>query len=318
MKKDVIRIETGRVQSKDLFCGSLIDRWISFAGVSDKSQTTYRIAIRQMVKFFAANAILKPTRHDLECWRDKLVAEKKSPSTIQLYLTSAKIFFRWLSQENLYPNIADHLKSRVKVNHTHKKDALTSAQAGLLLQSVKGDILKAKRDRAIIALMVTTGMRCIEVNRADCSDMVKNFGSTYLLVQGKGHSQKDERVLIPAQVHSLIAEYLLARGTVAEGAPLFISTARRNLGERLSVQSISKIIKAHLREIGIDTPRLTAHSLRHTAATTMLLAGVDLMKVQQVLRHVNINTTMIYNNALERMRNQAEQIAANSIFQSVA
>ena len=78
------------------------------------------------------------------------------------------------------------------------------------------------------------------------------------------------------------------------------------------------MVKANLRSAGIDSPRLTAHSLRHTAATTMIIAGVALTQVQQVLRHVNINTTMIYNNAVERMKNRAEQIAANAIFDNIS
>ena len=78
------------------------------------------------------------------------------------------------------------------------------------------------------------------------------------------------------------------------------------------------MIKANLRAAGFDTPRLTAHSLRHTAATAMIIAGVELTQVQQVLRHVSISTTMIYNNAVERMKNQAEQIAANAIFDNIS
>lgn len=305
--------ESSVITAGGVLDAGLIDSWIRFAGVSAKSQTTYRTALRQLQSYFVAQGVSNPKRQDLECWRDKLVAENKSPATIQLYLTSTKIFFRWLAQENLYPNIADHLKARVKVNREHKKDALSSAQAGSLLQSVKGDSLKAKRDRAIIALMATTGLRCIEVNRADCGDIISQFGKTYLLVQGKGHSQKDARVLLPAQVHNLIATYLQARGSVNSSQPLFAST-KRNKGGRLTTFTISKIVKAQMRACGLDSPRLTAHSLRHTAATIMLLAGEALPKVQQVLRHVNINTTMIYNNALERLKNQAEQKAADAIF----
>ena len=306
------------VQTKNLLAETLIDRFIRFAGVSEKSAATYKIALRQMNKYFAANGIVTPARTDLENWRDKLIAEKKSPSTVQLYLTSAKIFFRWLALEGLYPNIADHLKSRVKINHEHKKDALTAAQAGKLIKSVNGKSFKSKRDKAILALMASAGLRTIEVARADIGDMIQEFGRTYLLIQGKGHSQKDSRVLLPAQVEALIRDYLADRKDADDHAPLFVSTANRNRGQRLSTQAISKMVKANLRAVGIDTPRLTAHSLRHTAATTMIIAGVELTKVQQVLRHVNINTTMIYNNAVERMKNTAEQVAANAIFDSIS
>ena len=317
MTTAIMKAEAGKVQNQNLFGGSLIERFIRFAGVSEKSASTYKTALRQLAKFFAANAITGPTREDLEMWRDGLIADKKSPATVQLYLTSAKLLFRWTAQENVYPNIADNLKAKVKVNHEHKKDALTAKQAGSLIRNVVGTNVKSKRDRAILAAMASIGLRCIEVSRLDVADMIHEFGRTYLLIQGKGHSSKDSKVLLPAQVEALIQDYLKARGNVADNQPLFTSTANRNRGSRLSTQTISKMVKAQLRAAGLNTPRLTAHSLRHTAATTMILAGCDLTQVQQVLRHVSIVTTQIYNNAVERMKNTAEQTAANAIFDTI-
>ena len=316
MTKAVVTSSVQEIQERNFFCGELVERFIRFAGVNEKSAITYKIALKQLRKYFSSNAIAMPTREDLEKWRDAMIKERKSASTIQLYLTATKIFFRWLSQEGIYPNISDHLKSRVKISHDHKKDALTSKQAGKLIRGVEGDSVKSKRDRAILALMSSTGLRCIEVCRADVADMVEQFGKTYLLIQGKGRSSKDAKILVPSQVAELIREYLESRGKAA-GEPLFVSTSNHNRGQRITAHSISKMVKAHLREIGLDSARLTAHSLRHTAATTMIIAGVELTKVQQVLRHSNINTTMIYNNAVERMRNTAEQTAADSIFSEV-
>ena len=318
MTTEIITVEAREVQTKKFMQAGLVDRFVRFAGVCDKSASTYKIALRQMFKYFAANGIVDPTREDLEIWRDSLIAEKKSPSTVQLYLCSCKLFFRWTAQEGIFANIADHLKSKVKVSHEHKKDALTTSQAGTLIKGVKGSTIKAKRDRAILALMVSTGVRCIEICRADVADMIEQFGRTYLLIQGKGHSSKDAKILLPAQVEGLIRDYLKERGNVDATQPLFTSTANRNRGQRLSTQTISKMVKSQLRSAGFDTPRLTAHSLRHCALTAMLLAGCELTQVQQVARHVNINTTMIYNHTIERMKNTAEQIAADVIFDTIS
>lgn len=329
MTTAIIEVGTCEVATNNFFNSDLLNRWLSFAGVSEKSASTYKTALRQLAKYFAAKSITIPTREDLEAWRDSLIDAKKSPSTVALYLTSCKIFFRWLAQEDIIPtNIADHLKNRVRINHEHKKDALTVLQAGKLIQNVgkeqmkrKGNFanheLKTKRDRAIVGLMVSAGLRCVEVSRLDVADMIHEFGRTYLLVQGKGRSAKDSKVLLPAQVESLICDYLTARHADLADA-MFVSHANRNRGARISTQVISRMVKANLRGVGLDSKRLTAHSLRHTAATTMILAGVALTDVQQVLRHVNINTTMVYNNAVERMRNVAEQTAANAIFDSMS
>ena len=263
-----------------------VSKWIKFAAVSEKSAMTYCNCLKQLANYFADNNISTPTREDLENWRDELIESGKSASTVVLYLTAAKLFFRWLAQENIYPNIADHLKNRVKVNHdNHKKDALTAQEAASLIKSVTGKDLKALRDRAIIALMTTSGLRSIEIVRANYCDIRKIQGGIYLFVQGKGRSDKSESVRIAPQVYSLIQAYLKARGKIASNVPLFVSTSRRNKNARLQTQTISRMVKGNLRDIGIDTPTVTCHSLRHTAATVMILAGQKLDAVQMVLRH---------------------------------
>ena len=91
-------------------------------------------------------------------------------------------------------------------------------------------------------------------------------------------------------------------------------TSRRNRGQRLETKAISRMVKRNLRGIGLDSPRLTAHSLRHSAATNLIFAGVELPQVQMVLRHKNLSTTMIYAAAWNRYQNNAEQILADLIF----
>lgn len=311
---NAVAVVNNSVVANSLFDNSLVARWLKFSAVSEKSVQTYTWATRQMFKYFAVNNITRPAREDLENWRDGLIAASKSPATVQLYLTSCKLFFRFLSMENLYPNVADHLKSRCKVNHEHKKDALTAVQSAQLLKSVKGNSLKALRDRAILALMLTAGLRTIEIERADVQDIYHFNGVCFLRVQGKGRTSKSESVRIAPQVENLINAYLKARGTVADDSPLFTSCARRNFGARISTQTIRKMAKANLRGIGLDSKRLSAHSLRHSAALQMLSAGAKLEEVQMVLRHVSINTTQIYNHSLERLKNQSECLAANAIF----
>ena len=315
MTKAVVAKATISVEKSAVFGENLMERFIKFAGVAEKSATTYITALRQMFKYFRANNITAPKRENLEDWRDGLIDGGKSASTIQLYLTSAKLFFRWLAMENVYPNVADNLKSRVKISHEHKKDALSAKQSKDLLKSAKGkNSLKDKRNRAIIGLMLTAGLRTIEISRADVKDIRTINGATFLFVQGKGRSEKAESVRIAPQVVSLIRAYLKARGKTKSNEPLFVSTSNRCKNQRLDTQTIRKMVKANLRGIGLDDSRLTAHSLRHTAATQMILAGVELPKVQMVLRHKSINTTMIYNNAIERLTNTAELSAANAIF----
>jgi integrase/recombinase XerC len=284
----------------------LVSRWLKFAGVGNESVKTYSKCIKQLARYFVANNISSPSRADLENFRDDLITSGKSASTVNLYLTACKLFFRFLAQENIYNNIADHLKNRVKVSNNHKKDALSVSQAKNLQRAIKGKDLKSLRDRAIVALMLSTGLRSIEIIRANIADIRQIEGNYFLFVQGKGRSEKAESVLIPAKVYKLIQSYIKARGRINTNAPLFVSTANRNKNSRLQTQTISRMIKGNLREIGIDTPSITCHSLRHTAATVMIQQGEKLYNVQMVLRHKNLATTMIYNNALNRLKNHAE------------
>lgn len=313
----LIKVEGSNVTTKNLFGAEFVDSWLKFSGISVNSERTYRKSLKQLFTFFAANNITAPTREDLLSWLDSLKAEHRSPSTIALYLTAAKIFFRWLALEGFFPNIADHLKSGVKPAHGHKKDSLDTDQCRKLVDSVnvhgKNDV-QGLRNRAILSLLVSCGLRCAEVEFADVGDIRFERGKKFLFVQGKGRSSSDEKVLLPVQVAAAISEYLRARGKVRANDPLFISTSRRNCGARLTSQSISKIVKRHLRGLGWDSPRLTAHSLRHSTATNLVFEGVDLPSVQMVLRHKDLSTTMIYAAAWKRYNNVAEQTLADKIF----
>ena len=291
---------------------TLATRWINFIDVHPKSRETYGKAIRQLIYYLQENSIAQPTRDDIIIWRDELLATRK-PSTVALYLVAAKLFFRWLVQENICAiNPADHIKAP-RIDHSHKKDALTKQDSRDVLNSFDTTTLKGKRDKALIALMMCCGLRTIEVTRANVSDLQKVGRKTFLAVLGKGRDER-ERVLIPKQVEALIIDYLQARRAVDKDSPLFAAVSRNNKGGRMATASISRIVKSTFRSVGIDSPRLTAHSLRHTCATNMLIAGVDIAKVQQILRHTNISTTQIYRHDLTRMDNDGEQIGADAIF----
>ena len=294
------------------FTASLVERWLKFADVRPSSQHTYLKVLRQFFKFLNANQIFQPTRSDLERWKEWLNQSHK-PSSAQLYIIAVRLFFKFLAQNNIYPNIAEHIKSP-KTDSEHKKDALTVNQCQALLKTTDISTQKGLRDRAILALMMTAGLRTIEVVRADVGDLHSFSDSVFLSIQGKGHDEKSAKVLVASQVHTFIQEYLTTRKNLKDNEPLFTSTSRRNFNQRMETQSISKLVKKKLREISIDDSRHTAHSLRHTAATQALLNGVPLMQVQQVLRHSNINTTLIYSHAIERMKNKSEQTVADAIF----
>jgi integrase/recombinase XerD len=86
-----------------------------------------------------------------------------------------------------------------------------------------------------------------------------------------------------------------------------MSHSDRNFGKRLTTRSISRIVKDNLRKVGIDSSRITAHSLRHTAITLALQAGASIQEAQALGRHANINTTMIYAHNINRITHAPER-----------
>lgn len=298
------------VQSID---GNLLERFTAYLDASPKTVETYYKALKQLFRYFYLNGIRHPQREDIVAFREELKASGHKPTTIQNYITATKIFFKWTAQEGIYPNIAEHLKG-AKLNRDHKKDYLTSRQVKDILDSVEQDTLKGLRDYAILTLMATGGLRTIEVVRADVGDLRTAGECTVLYVQGKGKEEKTEYIKVAPAVEKAIRAYLKARGKAEETEPLFTSTSNNNRGQRLSTRSISGMVKERLVNAGYDSPRLTAHSLRHTAVTLALLAGMDITEVQQHARHANLATTMIYNHALDRAKNGCSEAIANAIF----
>lgn len=284
---------------------ALYTRFIDFIQVRQRSLETYKKALKQFFNYLGARGITEPTRLDIVAYNEQMKAEGKKPTTARLYLTAVKLFFQWLDQEGIYKNVTAKIKG-AKIEAGFKKDYLTTAQAKALLQSFKRETLEEKRDYAIIRLSITTGLRTIEIARANVEDLRAVGDEMALYIQGKGKDEKADFVKVPAKVYEAIRDYLAARGAYDMKAPLFAGIGNRNAGGRLSTRCISGIEKAALIGAGLNSSRLTAHSLRHTAATLNLLNGGTLEETKQLLRHSNINTTLIYAHALERANNKSE------------
>ena len=82
----------------DVFSEQFIIAWIKFTDVRPSSQKTYCKAIRQLFKFLSCHSIFKPTRDDIELWKNSLLRSKKA-STIQLYIIAAKLFLKFLARQ---------------------------------------------------------------------------------------------------------------------------------------------------------------------------------------------------------------------------
>lgn len=287
--------------------------YAAFLDAAPRTVQTYTNNIRQFAKWMHQQEITQPTRQDIIAFRDDLKKRCK-PSTVQNYITALRLFFRWTAQAGLYPDIADHIKG-AKLDTSHKKDYLSADQIRDILANIDTRTAKGKRDYSIFALMVTGGLRDIEVSRANIEDLTQRGGCTVLYLQGKGREERTEYIKVVPAVEKHIREYLRTRKEAKGKQPLFTSLSNNNKGERLTPKSISSIVKNRLIDAGYNSDRLTAHSLRHTAVTLSLIGGLPLEEVQQFARHKNISTTQIYAHNLDRAKNRSEDTIARSIFE---
>lgn len=303
-------LHTNSIQVTAINQGLFAD-WIAYIDAKPKTVQTYTRSIRQFWRYLQDKGITAPARQDVIAFKDELLAQGKAAATVRAYMVAVKLFFSWASEQGLYPNIANRIKS-VKVQANFKKDYLTGRQARNLLESCNKETANGLRDYAIIRLMATTGLRTVEIMRADVEDMGTVGDDTVLYIQGKGRDDKSEYVKLSESVEKAIREYLASRK--ASKGPLFVSNAHRNAGERMTTRSISRIVKEHMKEVGLNSDRLTAHSLRHTAAHAMINAGENLRNIQRVLRHQSLNTTMIYLSEKNREDNNGELKADDYLF----
>ena len=167
------------------------------------------------------------------------------------------------------------------------------------------------RDYAIVNLILRTGLRTVEVVRADVGDITFKGDKRVLLVWGKGHTEKDDFVVLSEKAYEPIKNYLATRKGAKAGEPLFTSNSRQNYGERLTTRTISALCKEGLKAIGLDGKEYTAHSLRHTTAVAILKHGGMITDVQDVLRHTSPATSQIYTESVKeelRLERAPEQL----------
>lgn len=311
--QEVTKEQLSRESSYGPVDSEVVASWLAYIDVSAASKRAYEVGFRSWCEF------VDTCGYDFDSLEEEHVLDFKqhllseaglSPATVSLYLNGVRSFYRFAEARGL-DNIARNVRG-AKTPRGFKKGDLSPAQARELIDSFgDADNEKDARDKAIISLMLHTGVRDIEVMRADRGDLGTSGGYEVLAIHGKGRDEADEVVKISPVLDRDIRKYLKMRGPLPSSAPLFASVAPRNKGGRLTTRSISRIVKSALQRIGIDDPRYTAHSLRHSAITFALLAGAELSDAQAMARHADISTTMIYSHHVDRLANAAEDRVAS-------
>ena len=287
-----------------------IDNYVDTLDRKEITKSSYRSILLRWANYLKSKRIYSPNKRDIIAYKEK-IAKSTGSASIQKTIVVLRGFYKYLKLSGKYDDITYGVRG-AKVEKTFKKNPLEIDEIMKLISKAKEEStisISHLRNYAIIVLMVTTGMRTIEVVRANINDLMIHKNKKRLYIQGKGRDGKDEYVKLSEEVYEVLSDYLNKRNDDFD--PLFISH-KGKVGSRLTTRSIRGIIKDLLRAIDIDDKRYSAHSLRHSLATILIKnAHGTLAEAQQILRHKDISTTEIYNHALMREENDGEIKVAN-------
>lgn len=304
-RQEIVRFEE-RPVARSLNMVALVDDFLAAQDIRPSSKRLYRIGVETFLSWLSGEGVSQPDRGAVLRFKDHLRELNLSANTINAYLVGVSRFFAFLEGSRLYPDIAKGVKG-VRQPKSHLRESLTTEQVGEVLESIDTSSILGKRNYAMIMLMVATGLRTISIIEADFGDLRPMDKEAQLKYRNKGRDSKDETALIVAHVRKPLMAYLKARRNVRASDSLFVSHGDNCAGGRLTTKTVRLVVKDLLRKNGIDDPRISAHSLRHTFATAALKNGAHLLNVSKALGHASVVTTQIYLHELERMGEAAAE-----------
>lgn len=223
---------------------------------------------------------------------NRATGETISKKTQNYYLIALRSFLKYLARREIKTLPAE----RIELAKTGERslDLITRAELSLLLNSPKGSDLKNLRDKAILELLFSTGLRVSELC-ALTSDI--NLETDELSIRGKGG--KIRVVFISDEAKKSVKNYLAARKDMSDALFVQIGNDKKKDASPLTKRSVERIVKAHAIKAGISK-KVTPHVMRHMFATDLLGNGADLRSVQSLLGHSSITTTQIYTHVTDK------------------
>lgn len=275
---EYIEIEKGRsvktVENYDHY----LTRFLDYAKVTDPAKLT-----TDSVREFRLWLNRQSTGNN------RATGETLKKKTQNYYLIALRAFLKYLAKRGVKTISPENIEL-AKVGERHI-DLISSEELTRLLKAPDGSDIKSLRDKAILELLFSTGLRVSEL----CSlSRDIDLSADEFPIRGKG--DKVRVVFLSDDAKKILKKYLDARTDVDD--PLFIKVAgaEKRLGSKeaaLTRRSIERIVKYYAIKAGISK-KVTPHVIRHCFATDLLGNGADLRSVQMLLGHSNISTTQIY------------------------
>ncbi len=255
---------------------------------------------RYLRRFFEFSKINEPKQitddkiREFRLWLNRQTSNTKGETlkkkTQNYYLIALRVFLKYLARREVFSLSPDKIEL-AKVSD-RSLDLISSDELTRLINAPDGDDLKSLRDKAILELFFSTGLRVSELCSLDNDiDLKKDE----MPIRGKG--EKIRVVFISQDAKNAIQKYLNKRKDMSDA--LFASFGKSENSKRLTPRSVERIVKHYAIKAGISK-KVTPHIIRHQFATDLLQNGADLRAVQMMLGHSNIATTQVYTHITDK------------------
>ena len=225
-----------------------------------------------------------------------VLAETLSKKTQNYYMIALRVFLRYLGKRDIKSISADKIEL-AKIPE-RPIDLITPVELSRLIEAPKGDDIKSLRDKAILELLFSTGLRVSEL----CS-LPREISTEFEELSIRGKGGKVRVVFISERARAALKKYLNARKDMEEGLFVQIESEIKNDKKKevkhLTKRSVERIVKYYAIKAGISK-KVTPHVIRHCFATDLLQNGADIRSVQMMLGHSNISTTQIYTHITDK------------------
>ncbi|MFP4465886.1 MAG: site-specific tyrosine recombinase/integron integrase [Candidatus Goldiibacteriota bacterium] len=264
------------------FLGSYLKYLLYEKNYSLKTIESYKNDIRQFLEFTGNNIEVDALK--IREFLGEMDRRKYSKSSAIRKVAAIRTFYRYLLKKD---KIAKNPFEYILTPRGEKKlpGVLSETEAGKLIEGAKGKNLLSLRDRVIMELLYSSGLRVDELVKLNTNNI--DYVNEEVRVLGKGG--KERIIPVGGQALDWIRKYIKELKKIYEGGALFINKNKT----RLSARSVERMIIKYASAAGI-TKTVTPHTLRHSFATHILDRGADLRSVQELLGHSNLSTTQIY------------------------
>ena len=290
---EYLEIERGRsiktIENYDRY----LSRFIAFSGIKEPHAVT-----DSKVRDFRLWLNRQPARHERTAGATRAKQDGGARGTLKrktqnYYLIALRAFLKYLRKQN----IRSLQPERIELAKVGQRDLdlISTAELERLMRAPRGDDAKSLRDRAMLELLFSTGLRVSELCSLNTDiDLAKDE----LSVRGKG--EKVRVVFLSPTAKAAVKTYLAARKDMDEA--LFVqfgNHAAHGDSLRLTPRSVERLVKHYAVKAGISK-KVTPHVIRHSFATDLLSNGADLRSVQAMLGHENIATTQVYTHVTDK------------------